>query len=338
MDSMQHDTSDVARLDDYFAKKRDTEVALAAEAARAEHEVKVGGLRNERIRQTGIAALLGGAGLGLALFGASFMIAAHHERVVIRDVPGPERIVKVPEYVTPKERDFLDRPEYKSAEYKGRLVADADGYIRFDTGKYFHPTKPNAAGLLDLDSGAMYDTTPYLGNLAYCNAIPGSEVRTVSHTPLMDCQVIHKDVVISLDTTLKQKPSPHAANGSPTRSAESMINVYVDADGYPIEAILDTGCSFPLAIPEYLAEALTVNGHAIRGSKTKAALADGSMADVDTIRINQITVDGRTLHDVEAVVSQNTGASILLGWGALNRLGKFKIENGQIVFTSEQPT
>jgi predicted aspartyl protease len=56
------------------------------------------------------------------------------------------------------------------------------------------------------------------------------------------------------------------------------------------------------------------------------------------IMIDRITVDGRTLHGVEAVVSRNNGASILLGLGALNRLGPYTIKDGQLVFTGEQPS
>ena len=88
-----YDTSNTDRLDDHFAKRRDQEIALAAEAARAEHEVKTGALRNERIRRMGVSALLVGAGVGLACIGASFIVAADTERVVYRDVPGPERVV-----------------------------------------------------------------------------------------------------------------------------------------------------------------------------------------------------------------------------------------------------
>jgi hypothetical protein len=214
MDTLQHDYSDVTRLDDHFAERRAQELKLEAEAQQGQMDVQMAPLRNERIRRMGLAALLSGAGIGLACFGASYMIAPKErvvtvqgpERVITRDVPGPERVVKVPEYVTPKEHDFVTRPEYESAEYKGRLVADADGLIRFDTGKVFVPQKLNpATGLLEDDSGAMYNTTPYLGDLAYCNAIPNSETKTANRRPQFNCLAIHNDVVIDLSTTHKQK-------------------------------------------------------------------------------------------------------------------------------------
>jgi hypothetical protein len=72
MDTMEHDYSDVTRLDQHFADKRTQELNLEAEAQRAQHAVTMGGLHNERIRKIGLASLAGGAGLGLALFGASF--------------------------------------------------------------------------------------------------------------------------------------------------------------------------------------------------------------------------------------------------------------------------
>ena len=66
MDAVQNDLSDVAKLDQHFTDRRAQEMALEAETQRAQHVVQMGGVRNERIRKTGIAALLGGAGIGLA--------------------------------------------------------------------------------------------------------------------------------------------------------------------------------------------------------------------------------------------------------------------------------
>jgi predicted aspartyl protease len=55
--------------------------------------------------------------------------------------------------------------------------------------------------------------------------------------------------------------------------------------------------------------------------------------------IKAVTVAGRALRDVEAVVSPSSAAPILLGLAALSRLGNYKFEAGRLVFTSEgQPT
>ena len=123
----------------------------------------------------------------------------------------------------------------------------------------------------------------------------------------------------------------------PTTAAENMVNVDVDVAGNHVTAMVDTGCSFPMAIPQQLADALIQNGRAINAGVTKSMLADGKTQDVEVIMISSITVDGRTLRGVEASVSPGDGAPILLGLGALNQLGAFKIEEGRIVFTDGQP-
>lgn len=114
MDTMEHDYSDVTRLDQHFAVKRRQELNLEAETQKAQHAVTMGGLRNERIRKIGLASLAGGAGLGLALFGASFLIAPMPKinyreidvpKVTMRDVTVPNIVSKdVPvDHVVPQE-------------------------------------------------------------------------------------------------------------------------------------------------------------------------------------------------------------------------------------------
>jgi predicted aspartyl protease len=51
--------------------------------------------------------------------------------------------------------------------------------------------------------------------------------------------------------------------------------------------------------------------------------------------IDYITVDGRHLRDVVAAIAPN-GAPILLGLGALNRLGDYHIADSKLVFTGSQ--
>jgi predicted aspartyl protease len=68
-----------------------------------------------------------------------------------------------------------------------------------------------------------------------------------------------------------------------------------------------------------------------------AAGPQGASEEVNVIMIKHVTVEGRVLTDVEASVSKNPDAPILLGVSALNRLGKFTLDNGRLVFTGEQP-
>ena len=270
------------------------------------------------------------------------------------DLPKP--VASAPP-ATPAEQKFVNRPEYESAEYKGRLVYDKDGFIRFDNDRTFYPPKhdPRTNESLDeVDSDVMYDTAPFLGDLAFCNKIPASKHQ-------FKCLVIHNDIVNDLARTARPKtandrpcanggpcdttkptPSPdiHAEVGQPgtaTTSAKAMVMVDVNVAGYPVEAMVDTGCSFPMSVPKVYADALMRVGLAERTGAATSILADGSEQSVDMIVIKQITVDGRTLQNVAASVAPSDNAPILLGLGSLNRLGPFKIEEGRLVFTSEQP-
>ena len=52
----------------------------------------------------------------------------------------------------------------------------------------------------------------------------------------------------------------------------------------------------------------------------------------------RITVDGRVLKDVVAAVGESNWSPILLGLGALSRLGQYSIADGKLVFTGSQPS
>jgi predicted aspartyl protease len=115
-----------------------------------------------------------------------------------------------------------------------------------------------------------------------------------------------------------------------------MVSVDVDLGGdYPVKATVDTGCTWPMSLPNSIADVLLKKALATYAGTTKTTLADGNTETVDVIMINSITVDGRVLQGVEAVVAPSPIAPVLLGLGALNRLGKFNIDNGRIVFTSD---
>jgi predicted aspartyl protease len=255
---------------------------------------------------------------------------------------------------TPAEQRFVNRPEYESADYKGRLEYDGDGFIRFSADKVFYPSKRNPMGVeVDdalPDTTVMYDTKPFWGDLAFCNNVP-------SKKNLFKCLVIHNDVVTDLETTIRPKtaedrpcaygykcdPSqstqttPDKTTSNETKSATTMVMVDVNVAGYPVEAMVDTGCSFPMSVPKAYADALMRVGLAERTGAATSILADGREQSVEMIVIKQITVEGRTLSNVAASVAPSDNAPILLGLGALTKLGPYSIQEGRLVFTGEQP-
>jgi hypothetical protein len=228
---------------------------------------------------------------------------------------------------TPEEQKFHDRPEYKDAIYRGRIVKSRDGHVlSFQDGRDFNPAHwDDAAGKIVYDPDQVIPSDEFVGDLGMCVPEKGRE-------GMWDCTAMHNGVEVHIsgdDNGSPVKPQ----SSTPTLDAVNMINVDIDIGYRVISAEVDTGCSWPMAMPRSLADELLKRGLATRAGSSKAVLADESTHDVDIILIKAITVEGRVLHDVEASVSPT--ALILLGLGALNRLGPFKIEDGRLVFTGE---
>jgi hypothetical protein len=209
----ERDTSAVDRLDREFEDQRikdhaaviaakDAETEAERVAAQAKADVERSAARAVLVKRAGVASLLLGAGIAIACFGASFLLPGH-ERVVTRDVPGPERVVtkEVPGperlvYVTKDEKKFIDSPDYQTTDTHGKIVADPEGHIKFDNGKYF-------VAMLGFDSGiedtsVEYDTSPYVGDYGYCNKIAGTQ-----HS--FHCMASHNGVEVDLSATQKTR-------------------------------------------------------------------------------------------------------------------------------------
>lgn len=112
---------------------------------------------------------------------------------------------------------------------------------------------------------------------------------------------------------------------------------YIDAEingALTVPMILDTGCSttlISLAEAEYLASkgALTQQDY---GGETFSVIADGSISVNSIVILRQVAIkgiDGDLLYcgNVEALVSDNPKAPLLLGNGILDRLGSYMIDN-----------
>ena len=236
---------------------------------------------------------------------------------------------------TPEENKFVDNPAYKTAKYHGRIVKSRDGHeLSFEDGKGFWPGHWDDATQQPIrDPNSVITSDPFIGDLGMC-------VPNKAHPIMWDCTAMHNGVVTYVsgahNDNAEALPPRSEANG-PTPAAANMVNVNVDVAGYPIEAMVDTGCSFPMSVPKTYAETLIKAGLAYRTGAATSILADGSEHNVDLIVIQSIAVGGRTLHDVAASVSDSDNAPILLGLGALNRLGPYSIQEGRLVFTGEQP-
>ena len=241
---------------------------------------------------------------------------------------------------TPEEQKFVDQPEYKDAKLRGRIIKSVDGRaLSFADGQSFWPAHWDTATQRPVgDKDQMVESDPYVGDLGMC-----VEDKT---THLYGCTALHNGGNVKIvnlpmpgarPTGTWQNPTGMNDPGG-TTPVDKMVNTNVDVSGYPIIAMVDTGCSWPMSIPKVLADALVSKGKAARTTPAKSTLVDGSVQDTNVVVINEITVDGRVLKDVVAAVGESNWSPILLGLGALSRLGQYSIADGKLVFTGSQPS
>ena len=202
---------------------------------------------------------------------------------------------------TPDENKFVEQPEYKTAKYHGRIVKSRDGHeLSFEDGMDFHPGHwDDAAQKVALDSDDVIASDPYIDDLGMC-------VPQKQRPGMWDCTAMHNGQVV-------QVSGPAPGRQSSISPATEMVAVDIEVGGYPVEAMVDTGCAWPMAVPKIYADALVRARLAIRAGASSTTFADGSSHEVGIIMIGSISVDGRVLHDVEASVSPSNEAPILLG-------------------------
>ena len=242
---------------------------------------------------------------------------------------------------TPAEQKFTQKPEYKTAPFKGRIVKSTDGRaLSFDDGRNFWPAHfdNNTQKLMD-DPGDMVDSENFVGDFGMC--------APEGHAELWRCIASHNGVETEILNKPIQPPKPFAqkaatADQTPPNppaiaSDNDMIFAKVDlGGGMAARALVDTGSSWALSLSAPLADKLVAKNLAVRRPKpkSKTTFADGSTHETSAISIRRIVVDGRMLEDVLASVVPGSRAPVLLGLPALNRLGPFSIDNGKLVFTA----
>ena len=250
----------------------------------------------------------------------------------------------------PAESRFEATPGWKASIIKGRILRpDKNGFILAtedgETG--FYPANVNPNGSV-VDAPSMRDdVSGLLNDLTFCREQPRPTDKK-----FFVCSVLLPD---GTETTIKQAPigsSPPASGLSsyscpPSKSGLSVLEcgvpaatdmILVDVDFGSetfVNSMVDTGNSFGLSIPKKLADQLIRSGRANRIGSSQTTLADGSVQSVETIAVHRITVDGRMLRDVVTSVSPSDSAPVLLGLGALNRLGPYHFTGGRIVFEEQ---
>ena len=163
---------------------------------------------------------------------------------------------------TPDEKKFTSNPEYKDATYR-RIVKSRDGR---ESRSRMEKTSIPATGTTPLTSQWMTPTgcsiPTILSATWHVRAQQGARravgmqrhARRPSGEGPWQASIERQRCAVH---DYQVDPPVQSADGSkgksPTTAAANMVNVNVDVAGYPIEAMVDTGCSFPMSVPKVYA-------------------------------------------------------------------------------------
>ena len=104
-------------------------------------------------------------------------------------------------------------------------------------------------------------------------------------------------------------------------------------NGVPMKFIFDTGAS---TVNISMTEALFLykNGHIqesdIKGT-SHAQIANGEIVENTRILLHKIDIGGIEINDVDATVSHNLNAPLLLGQSAISQLGTIQLEGTKLI-------
>lgn len=105
-------------------------------------------------------------------------------------------------------------------------------------------------------------------------------------------------------------------------------------NGLKLKFIFDTGAS-RVCISQSIATMMLENDYLsiedIKGS-SQSQVADGRIVDNTRINLKKIQIGDKVLTNIEAVVIHQQDAPLLLGQSAIQKLGKYSISDGQLIF------
>jgi clan AA aspartic protease (TIGR02281 family) len=116
-----------------------------------------------------------------------------------------------------------------------------------------------------------------------------------------------------------------------TESINGSHTVDVLLGDMTVTMTIDTGASI-VSLPGSIAYPLLKSGGASITGMTKTKIADGSIVTEPEININKLTIGGRVLYNIEAVITSDN-AMTLLGTNVLNQFGKYTVDtkNNQLI-------
>ncbi|WP_051633040.1 retroviral-like aspartic protease family protein [Thermonema rossianum] len=148
-------------------------------------------------------------------------------------------------------------------------------------------------------------------------------------SPIQENKDYSEEVSVSPDTT--------APVILPIEEEHGVQYIWVTVNGLKLRFVFDTGAS-NLCISAAEALVLQRQGTLRKEDfleKRQFQDATGRISEAHVVRLRQVSIGNRTLHDVEALVIENLDAPLLLGQSALQRFGKIEIDNRRKVILLE---
>ena len=157
----------------------------------------------------------------------------------------------------------------------------------------------------------------------------------------------HKDRLSAQQTSTAQQDSTLTENGQEQmrgprtigmdKGEDGLYYVPIRVNGQELKFIFDTGAS-SICISSLEANLLLKQGQIIEDDivgDVQSLIADGSTVHGTRINLREVELAGVTLHDVDAIVSDNNSAPLLLGQSAMSRFGSFKVDYKKQTITFE---
>ena len=137
------------------------------------------------------------------------------------------------------------------------------------------------------------------------------------------------------DNTQEQIQGPRTIHMRKEEPGEYYVPMRVN--GQELEFIFDTGAS-SICISRLEAALLLKQGKISKDDiigESQSILADGSTDHGTRINLREVELAGVILRDVEAYISDNDSAALLLGQSAMSRFGAFKVDYKKQTITFE---
>lgn len=145
----------------------------------------------------------------------------------------------------------------------------------------------------------------------------------------VDTEVVDEDSVIEVGDTVEKSLSTGEEVLVPYKNENGVKLVQVKVNGVGFEMIFDTGCSgtlISMAEANYLYQKGKLAPDDILGV-TQSQIADGSIVENMVVNLKEVVINDQIVcPNVQATVSNNINAPLLLGNEVLNRIAAITID------------